>query len=100
MPFWLGTWFTDHRNDTGYKSKKILSTIHLNILSAERKARRECLIGCFIFSPFSKLKKLGSAHNGILATDSKYIIFFYYDVISMWHRAFETPTERKITDFP
>ena len=35
-----------------------------------------CTLGCFIFSTFSKLKKLGPAYDGILATDSKYIIFF------------------------
>ena len=28
------------------------------------------------------------------------IYLFYYDVISMWHRAFETPIGRKIRDFP
>ena len=58
------------------------------------------LVGYFIFSPFSKLRKLGSAYDGILATESKFIIFFYYDVISMWHRAFETPIGRKFRDFP
>ena len=33
------------------------------------------LVGCFIFSPFLKLKKLGSAYDGILDTDFKSVIF-------------------------
>ena len=35
------------------------------------------LLGCFIFSSFLKSKMLGSAYDGILATDSKYVIFFH-----------------------
>ena len=34
------------------------------------------ILGCFIFSPFLKSKMLGSAYDGILATDFKYVIFF------------------------
>ena len=36
---------------------------------------RQCLVGCFIFSPFLKLKKLGGAYDGILDTDFKSVIF-------------------------
>ena len=57
-------------------------------------------LGCFIFSPFLKSKMLGSAYDGILATDSKYVIFFHYDVSLRWHLAFETPAGRKNRDFP
>ena len=62
---------------------------------------RCCILArCFIFSPFLKSKILGSAYDEILATDSKYVIFFHYDVILRWHLAFETPAGRKNRDFP
>ena len=41
----------------------------LNVLYFSPIAFNRSALGCFIFSPFSKLKKLGSAYDGILPTD-------------------------------
>ena len=46
------------------------------------------------------MKKLGSAYDGVLATDAKYVMYFHYDVILRWHLAFETPVGRKMRDLP
>ena len=57
---------------------------HQNSAERRRVAAGECALlrrdgvgklGCFIFSPFLKLKKLGSAYDGILDTDFISVIF-------------------------
>ena len=40
-------------------------------MKAQRRRVIGCLIGCFVFSPFLKLKMLGVACDGVLGTDSK-----------------------------
>ena len=48
-----------------------------------------CTIGCFIFSPFLKLKKLGSVYDGILDTDFKSVI-----IIALWRHLDVAPRVR------
>ena len=40
---------------------------------------KHCILGCFIFSPFLKLKMLGVVSNGVFDADFEYVI-----CISLW----------------
>ena len=47
----------------------VQSNRHPNLLAMT------CLLGCFIFSPFLKLKMLGVVSDGVFDADFEYVIF-------------------------